>query len=65
MEPNGIVNCVIQIWNSGKAWLKALVSNDDSSSHVALQHSIEVRMLLDDLEVKLKNTTGKLPAHIK
>jgi len=44
MEPNGIVDCVKQIWNSGKAWLKVFVSDDDSSSHAALKHTLEARM---------------------
>jgi len=49
MEPNGIVDCVKQIWNSGKAWLKVFVSDDDSSSRAALKHTLEARMTLENL----------------
>ena len=49
MEPNGIVDCMKQIWNSGKAWLKVFVSDDDSSSHAALKHTLEARMTLENL----------------
>jgi len=41
MEPHGIVACAINIWNSGKAWLRVFVSDDDSSSRAALRHSVE------------------------
>jgi len=72
MEPNDIVDCVKQIWNSGTAWLKVFVSNDDSSSHAALKHTLEARMTLENLTEppcgldgkKLKDT-GKLPAEIR
>jgi len=72
MEPNGIVNCVTQIWNSGKAGLKVFVSNDDSSSYAALKHTLEARMTLENLTEpphgpdgkKLKDT-GKLLTEIK
>jgi len=47
MEQKGIVNCVAQIWNSGKAWLKVFVSDNNSSSHAALKHTIEARILLE------------------
>ena len=49
MEPNGLVDCAKQIWNSGKAWLKVLVSDDDSSSRAALKHTLEARMYLEYL----------------
>jgi len=72
MEPNGIVDCVKQIWNSGKAWLKVFVSDDNSSSHAALKHTLEARMTLENLTEppcgpagkKLK-VTGKLPAWMR
>jgi len=44
MEPHGIVQCATEIWKSGKAWLCVFLSDDDSSSHAALHHSIETRM---------------------
>jgi len=72
MEPNGIVNCVTQIWNLGKAWPKVFVSDDDSSSHVALKHTMEARMFLENLAEPLHGPDGKksknkrkLPAEIK
>jgi len=49
MEPNGLVDCAKQIWNSGKAWLKVFVSDDDSSSPAALKHTLEARMTLENL----------------
>jgi len=72
MEPNGIINCVTQIWNSGKDWLKVFISDDNSSSHASLKHTLEARMTLENLTgppcgpdgKKLKDT-GKLPAEIK
>jgi len=72
MEPNGIVDCVKQIWNSGKAWLKVFVNDDNSSSHAAWKHTPEARMTLENLTEpphgpdgkKLKDT-GKLPAWMR
>ena len=49
MEPHGIVACAINIWNSGKAWLHVFVSDDDSSSRAALRHSVESRMVIENL----------------
>jgi len=49
MEPHGIVACAINIWNSGKAWLRVFVSDDDSSSRAALRHSVESRMVIENL----------------
>jgi len=48
MEPMGIVDCTIKIWNSGKAWLCVFVSDDDSSSHAALKHSYEDKIHLNE-----------------
>ena len=73
MEPNGLVDCAKQIWNSGKAaWLKVFVSDDDSSSRAALKHTLEARMFLENLLEpprgpdggKMKDT-GKLPAWMR
>ena len=72
MEPNGIVDCVKQIWISGKAWLQVFVSNDDSSSCAALKHTLEARMTLENLTEppcgpdgkKLKDME-KIPAEMK
>jgi len=50
MGPNGIVDCVMQIWNSDKAWLKDFISDNKSSSHAALKHNIEARRLLENLD---------------
>jgi len=41
MEPMGTVDCAIQVWNLGKAWLQVFISDDDSSSHAALKHPYE------------------------
>jgi len=48
MEPMGIVDCAIQNWNSGKAWLRVFVSDDDSSSHAALKHSFQGKIRLKE-----------------
>jgi len=58
---------------SGKAWLKVFVSDDDSSSHAVLKHTLlEARMALENLieprhgpDGKKLKDTGKLPAEIK
>jgi len=71
MEPHGIVACAISIWNSGKAWLRVFVSDDDSSSRAALRHSVESRMEIENLlqwpldayGKKIKST-GRLPSYI-
>jgi len=47
MELHGKVQCVTDIWESGKAWLHVFLSDDDSSSHAALHHSIETRMKIE------------------
>ena len=71
MEPNGIVSCALSIWNTGRAWLRTFVSDDDSSSRAALKYSVEARKELDNTNDwprdekghKVKDT-GKLPAWI-
>jgi len=70
MEPHGIVACAINIWNSGKAWLHIFVSDDDSSSQAALQHSVETGMELENgtdwpLDSNGKKTkVQEIPAHV-
>jgi len=72
MEPNGLVDCAKQIWNSGKAWLKIFVSDDDSSSRAALKYTLEARMFLENLlepprgpDGKKLKDTGKLPGWMR
>ena len=64
MEPMGIVECAIKIWDSGKAWLHVFVSDDDSSSHAALKHSYEDKICLNEPVDPKKKYSGKLPAWI-
>jgi len=64
MEPHGIVNCAIQVWNSGKAWLFIFVSDNDSSSQAALKHSYDDKILLNEPTDKKKKGSGKLPSCI-
>jgi len=66
MEPNGIVDCAIQIWDNGD-WVKTFVSNYDSSSRCALHHPILMQMkkgYIDEWPVdkkgKLVTSTGNL-----
>ena len=64
MEPQGIVDCAIKIWKSGKAWLHVFVSNDDSSSQAALHHSYEDKVKLNEPRDPKKKIKGKLPPDI-
>ena len=64
MEPMGIVECAIKIWDSGKAWLHVFVSDDDSSSRAALKHSYEDKISLNEPVDPKKKGSGKLPAWI-
>jgi len=51
MEPRGIVECATLIWDTGKAWMRVFVSDDDSSSRAALKHNIKTQMFLDKTTV--------------
>jgi len=71
MELHGIVQCATEILESGKAWLHVFLSDDDSSNHVALHHSIGTRIQIEntnewpvDNKGKKLKSTGKLPAHV-
>jgi len=73
MEPNGCQLCDANL-EFRQDMAKSFVSNDDSSSScVALKHSIQARILLENSDEppqgadgkKLKNTGKLLPAHIK
>ena len=64
MEPHGIVNCAIQVWNSEKAWLHIFVSDDDLSRRAALKHSYDDKILLNKPTDKKKKGSGKLPSWI-
>ena len=65
MEPQGIVDCTVKIWNSEKAWLHTFVSNDDSSSRAALKHSYKDKEHLDEPRNPKKKGKGKLPAEVR
>ncbi len=67
MELRGIVECATLIWDTGKAWMRVFVSDDDSSSHAALRHNILDKTTVhpQDSKGKLLKSTGKLPACVK
>ena len=54
MEPEGILDCVKQVWNSGIAWIDTFVSDDDSTSRAVIKHKPDNKL----------KSTGRLPDHI-
>jgi len=71
MEPNGILQCVIQVWNSGISWMDDFISDDDSSSRCVVKHPIRFQMLKNfinkwpvDKNGKNVKCTGRLPTEI-
>jgi len=44
MEPYGIVDCTLQIWNLGKCHMNTFVSDDDLRSCAALHHPIQTQI---------------------
>jgi len=44
MEPHGIVDCTIQIWNLGTSNLQEFVSDDNASSRAALKYPIQTQI---------------------
>jgi len=47
MEPNGILDCAITVWNSGIASMDVFLSDDDSLLHCVLKHPIPIQILKD------------------
>jgi len=45
MEPNGILDCAISVWNSNIAYMDVFLSDNDSSSRCVLKHPIEMQIL--------------------
>jgi len=71
MEPNGILDCVIKVWNSGIAWMYDFISDDNSSSRSIIKHPILIQIAKDiikkwpvDKHGKDVKCTGRLPAEI-
>jgi len=44
MEPNGILECAISVWNSCIVCMDIFLSNNDSSSRCVLKHPIKMQM---------------------
>jgi len=40
MEPNGILACIITVWNSSIAWMDDFISDDNLSSRCIIKHPI-------------------------
>jgi len=59
MEPNGILQCVIQVWNSSISWMDDFISDDDSSSRCVVRHPIHIQMLKYFINKWPVNENGK------
>jgi len=72
MEPNGIKDCAIAVWNSCIACMDEFLSDNDSSSRCVLKHPIKTQMLKGyiskwpvDKHGKNVKCTSRLPDHIR
>jgi len=45
MEPNGILACIVTVWNSGIAWMDDFISDDNSLLRCIIKHPILIQIL--------------------
>jgi len=71
MEPNGILDCAVTVWNLKIATMDVFLSDDDLSSRCILKHPIEIQILKAfilkwpvDKHGKNVKCTGRLPEEI-
>jgi len=71
MEPNGILDCIIKVWNSSIAWMYDFISDDDSSSRSIIKHPMLTQISKDTINEwplnkhsKSVKWTGRLPTEI-